>query len=431
MRDESGHVALCGGTVKRIAVGNANFLRILLILLLLIAALHVVACGSGTSGSTSLPPFNLYSSIAIADLNGDGKMDIATCYARIAGPPPHPGTVAIFLQDPANPGKFLPPATYAVGNDPVSIAVGDLNGDGKPDIVTANKILNTAGVGSNTISVLLQDPSHPGQFLPTATYNSANLVNSVAIGDLNGDGRPDLAVADSQGISILLQSSSSPGTFVPGNVLSVPSGVASVAISDVNGDNHPDLVVATAVNVMVFLANPAIPGSFLAPASYSAGQQPIFVAVADLNGDGKPDIAVADLGSPSNGTTTGTHVLLQNPAAPGTFLPSVDYSTGPRSLMLAIADLNHDGKPDLAVANFGSLTSAGSVSVLLQNASSPGVFQPAVNYPGTIDVVWVAVGDMNGDGRPDLVIGDGGILIRFQDPANPGQFLAPVLIATQ
>ncbi len=416
---------------------QSNPLRILL-LLLPIAALHLVACGSGVSGgsSVSLPPFNLYSSIAIADLNGDGKMDIATCYARVAGPPPHPGTVAIFLQDSANPGKFLPPATYAIGNDPVSIAVADLNGDGKPDIVTANTVLSAAGVGTDSISVLLQDPSHAGQFLPAATYNSANTVNSVAIGDVNGDGRPDLVVADSHGISILLQSSSSPGTFIPGNSLSVPCCTASVAISDVNGDNRPDLVAANGANVLVFLADPTTPGSFLAPTSYSAGQQPIFVAVADLNGDGKPDIAVADLGSASNGTTTGAHVLLQNPAAPGTFLPSVDYSTGPRSLMLSIADLNNDGKPDLAVANSGSINSSGnllpgSVSVLLQNASSPGAFQPAVNYPGTTDVIWVAVGDVNGDGKPDLVIADGGILIRFQDPANPGQFLAPVVVATE
>lgn len=417
---------------------QSNFLWGLFILLLPIAALHLVACGGRTNGvgSVSLPPFNLYSSIAIADLDGDGKMDVATCYARIAGAPPHPGTVAIFLQDPANPGKFLSPATYAVGNDPVSIAVGDLNGDGKPDIVTANTVLSAAGVGTDSISVLLQDPSHPGQFLPAATYNSANTINSVAIGDINGDGRPDLVVADSHGISILLQSSSSPGTFVPGNSLSVPCCTASVAISDVNGDNHPDLIVANGVNVLVFLADPTTPGSFLPAASYSAGQQPIFVAVADLNGDGKPDVAVADLGSPSNGTTTGAHVLLQDPAAPGTFLPAVDYSTGSRSLMLAIADLNNDGKPDLAVANSGSLTSSGnvapgSVSVFLQNASSPGAFQPAVNYPGTTDVIWVAIGDMNGDGKPDLVIADGGILIRFQDPANPGQFLPPVAIALQ
>jgi len=91
-------------------------------------------------------------------------MDIATCYATVNGAPPHPGTVAIFLQDPSNPGKFLPPATFSVGNDPVSIAVADLNGDSKPDIMTANTMLSATGAGSNSVSVLLQDSSHPGQF---------------------------------------------------------------------------------------------------------------------------------------------------------------------------------------------------------------------------------------------------------------------------
>ena len=412
-------------------------LRFFALIVSMMAIASLWACGGGGGGTIgSIAPFNFYTAVVVADLNGDSKMDIAACYARVAGAPPHPGTVVIFIQDPANPGRFLPPATYAVGDDPVSIAVADLNGDGKPDIVAANTMLSATGAGSNSVSVLLQDSSHPGQFLPAASYTSSNIINSVAIGDLNGDGRPDLAIADSAGISVLLNNSANPGTFVPGNSVQISGGAGSVAIGDVNGDSLPDLVVANSVNVQVVLADPSSPGNFWTPVSYQAGQQPIFVALGDLNGDGKPDLAVADEGSPSGATLFGVHVLLQNSAAPGTFLAPGNYAPSTITNMLAIADLNNDGKLDLATANLSggptiNGSPSGTVSVVLQTPTSPGKFQLQANYPGTSFVWWVAVGDMNGDGKPDLVTAEGGIVIRFQDPANPGKFLAPIVIAKE
>ena len=305
-------------------------LRVMVLLSAMTAVTQFCSCGSaGSSGGIVPQPFNQYSAVVATDMNGDGKLDIATCYSRVAGPPPHPGTVAIFFQDPANPGRFFPPVTYPVGDDSVSIAVGDLNADGNPDIVTANTRVSALGAGSNSISVLLQDGNHLGRFLPAAAYSSSNVVNAVLIADLNGDGQPDLAVADSSGISILLQSSANPGTFVPGRPIGVTGGVASIAIGDVNGDHLPDLVAANGSDALVFLANPTSPGNFMAPASYPVGQQAIFVALGGLNGDGKPDLIVADEGLPSSGTPSGVHVLLQDAAAPGTFLSPADYGSGP------------------------------------------------------------------------------------------------------
>jgi len=105
--------------------------------LLVCAALTLTACGGGgrgDGGGETIPPFDLYSSVAAADINGDGLPDVVAAYTHIAGPPPHPGFVAVYLQNGANPGHFLPASTYAVGNDPVSLAVGDLDGDGRADI---------------------------------------------------------------------------------------------------------------------------------------------------------------------------------------------------------------------------------------------------------------------------------------------------------
>ena len=405
--------------------------RLMELTMLAASALLSAGCGgqgNGSSGHGSANS-NLYTSIAIADLNGDGLLDIATCYTVVSnGSNAHQGTVQVFLQDSAHPGKFLSPANYSVGNDPFTISIGDLNGDGKPDIVTANASL---GANPNGLSVLLQNGN--GQFLPAVSYNTGNVVNSVAIGDVNGDGRNDLVVADSGGVSILLQDSASPGTFAPAKPISFTGGASSVAPIDVNGDGVPDLVAANGANVLVFLANPAVAGTFFPPASYAAGQQPIYVAVADLNADGKPDIAVADQGLPN--TTTGVHILLQDPSSPGTFEAPVDYANGSGSTELAIADMDGDGTPDIAAA------ASPNVSVLFGSIASLGSFPTINNYPGNPgqtafrqlppQVLWVAIGDMNRDGKPDLIFADDtGISIRFQDPVNRGKFLSATTVVS-
>jgi hypothetical protein len=401
--------------------------RLLQITVLAAGAPFFPGCGSGGSSSGGGNTL-LYTSLALADFNGDGKLDLATCYTVVGtGSNAHRGTVQVLLQDSAHPGKFLAPANYPVGNDPFTIAVGDLNGDGKPDIVTAN----ASTTNPNGVSVVLQNGN--GQFLPAASYSTGNVVNSVAIGDVNGDGRADLIVADAGGVSILLQNSASPGTFTAAGTVSITGGASSAAVSDVNGDGVPDLVAANGANVFVFLGNASALGTFLPAATYRSGQQPIFVAVADLNGDGKPDIAVADEGLPT--TTTGVHVLLQDPSSPGTFQAPTDYVTGSGSTELAIAEIDGEGTPDIAAA------SGTNVSVLFGSISSRGTFPTIDNYPGnpvqtgfgTVPpmVLWVAIGDLNGDGKPDLVFADDtGVSIRFQDPANPGKFLSSTTVVS-
>jgi hypothetical protein len=408
-----------------------RMIQMLFMLIAVLALGGLASCGAGAGGGpVGLPPFNMYWSVAVADLNGDGKLDIVGSYSKMAGPPPHPGVVAIYLQDAAPPGNFLSPVNYDVGNDPVALAIGDLNGDGNLDIVTANTIMNVDGTGSSSVSVLLQDAGNPGRFLSAVNYPTGFSPVGVAIGDLDGDGRPDLAVADTTGISLLMQNPAAPGTFLAATTISVGNGgTSAVAIADLNGDGKADLV-ATASGVSVYLQDPHSPGHFLSPASYAVGAQPIFIAVQDLDGDSRPDLAIANLGTPEDGSTASLSVLLQSPSGTGAFLPATNYTTGIRSYAVVAADLNGDGKADIVVANSGDL-SGSSVSVFLQDPLSPGTFQPAKNYAGSGVITCVAVGDMNGDNKPDLVIVDSGIVIRLQDPANPGQFLPPVVIASQ
>jgi len=238
------------------------------------AALALIACGGGGGGGGSgvIPPFDSYTAVAVADLNGDGLPDVVTVYAHISAAPPHPGYVAVYLQDAANPGHFLPPSAYPVGNDPAAVAVADLDGDGRPDIVTANAILSTNGAGDSTVSVLLQDGAHPGHYLPAVSYATGPDPVAVAIGDLNGDGKPDLAVADSSGISLFLQDAA--GRFLPRTIVATGGPCASVAIADLDGDGAPDLIATDAVSVLVLLQNSG-GGGFSTPVRYAAGQQPL------------------------------------------------------------------------------------------------------------------------------------------------------------
>lgn len=399
-------------------------------LALVVIAAALTCCSGGGGGE--IPPFNLYNAIVLGDFNGDGALDMALAATFIAGPPPHPGFVTVVLQNPSAPGAFLPGVHYPVGSDPFSLAAGDLNGDGRLDLAAASTTLNVSGTTPMPITLLFQAAASPGTFQPGVGLTGGLHNEGLAVGDLNGDGRNDIAVAAcSAGLLLFFQGPA--GTFSA--PVSLPAGTCpgAAAIGDLNNDGVADLAVATSDSagngrVLVLLQNPGSPGTFVSAGNLTAGLQPTALKLADINGDGFVDIAVANFGSPSDGSTASVSVLLQNPAAPGSFLPAATYVTGFRSADVAIGDLNGDGRPDLAVANWGMLGTTGSVSVLLQDPANPGVFLPARNYPGRSMPVGVAIGDLNGDGRPDIAVADDGAAVMFNDPHAPGTFLPSVLV---
>ena len=340
-------------------------------------------------------------SIAIADVNGDGKLDLVVAVADFL-PQGATGVVSVLLGN--GDGTFRAATTYGSGGAfAISVAVADLNGDGKPDIVVANCALtayNYCWNGSSGVGVLLGNGD--GTFQPVVTYDSGDAADSVAVGDLNGDGKPDLVIGSSLGAEARVLLGNGDGTFQPAVAYYAGSNGAAVALADVNGDGRVDLVVANygSNTVSVLLGNGD--GTFQQALSYgSGGYGTDAVAVADVNGDGKPDLVVANYGDGSVGVLLGR--------GDGTFQPAVTYSSGgslPTSI--AVSDVNGDGKPDLLVANYGSNV----VAALLGNGD--GTFQPAVTYNSCGGcTVWegpasVAVADLNGDGQPDLVLSNPG-----------------------
>ena len=291
----------------------------------------------------------------------------------------------------ASPLLFLPTVTYGSGGDGAqSLAVADVNGDGVPDLAIAN-------LYSSTLGVLLG--SSDGTFQAAVTYGSGGSgAESVALVDVNGDSKPDLVVANVSGVGVLLGNGD--GTFQA--VVSYASGGTlsnSVAVADVNGDGKPDLVVGNFnESVGILLGNGD--GTFQLGAIYSS-QAEFSVAVADVNGDGKPDLLLANL-------YNNVAVLLGN--GDGTFQAAVVYNPGGFDASSIVAhDVNGDGKPDLLITNWfvnnQNFMADGVVGVLLGNGD--GTFQPAVTYDsGGLQPSSIAVADMNGDGKPDLVVGN-------------------------
>jgi hypothetical protein len=350
-------------------------------------------------------------SVAVGDFNGDGKQDLAA--AGLGTYYPYQGTVSLLLGQ--GDGTFLPAQTFLAGSHPVSVAVGDFNGDGKLDLAVADYGDSYYGYAGG-VSVLLGKGD--GTFLPAKGYAAGDNPWSVAVGDFNGDGVPDLAVANSAvlggtpSVSILLGQGD--GTFLPAVNYAAGQRSYSVAVGDFNGDGKQDLAVANAWpsnTVSVLLGNGD--GTFLPALSSPAPGNPWSVAVGDFNGDGVPDLAVANYGS---GTVS---VLLGK--GDGTFLPAQSYAAGGASV--AVGDFNGDGIPDLAAA--GGPNSNGTVSVLL--GKGDGTFLPAQSYAAGDNPWSVAVGDFDGDGWPGLAVanpGSKGVSILLNDanwPGGPGR----------
>lgn len=284
--------------------------------------------------------------------------------------------------------SFGPASLYTVGASyPNSVAIGDVNGDNKPDIVTTD-------AGINSVSVLLGNGL--GAFgLPNVIGVGAVQPLSVVLEDVNDDGDLDIITADaaSSAVSVLLGNGAgafgSPGVFNVG-----AANPHSVVVMDVNGDGKHDIVTANAGsnNLSVLLGNGL--GAFGAPVMYGLGAaslQPASAAVADINGDGNPDIITANYGSNNVSILYGDGI--------GAFSLASEYSVGASGPFgIAVTDVNGDDRFDIVT----TATDSNAVSVLL--SSGPGTFEAPVLYDvGGLHPDGMDVADVDGDGNLDIV----------------------------
>jgi hypothetical protein len=365
--------------------------------------------------------------VVVADVNGDAKPDVivlncGNCY----GPPSitNPGSVGIMLGN--GDGTFQKAVTYGTGTaSPRFVVVADVNGDGNPDLVVANRCIDGGCLIEAVVAVLLGNGD--GTFQAAVAYNSGGLfAGAVAVADVNGDGKPDLIVGNwcsdpncDGSVGILLGNGN--GTFQP--VVTYPTGglyAFAVAVADVNADGKPDVLAITDVPVCsggscsfppaaaVLLANGD--GTFRAAVTYPVGgfDDPPFssmLTVADVNDDGKPDLIVES--SQCCGSANGVVGVLLG-KGDGTFKPVVSYQSaaGGQGSSVAVADVKGDGKRDIVTTDQDAGANGlnkGLVSLRLGNGD--GTFNAEQTYDsGGFLTNSVAVADLNGDGKPDLVV---------------------------
>jgi hypothetical protein len=377
--------------------------------------------------------------VAVGDVNGDGRLDLLV--ANHDSPDFYSnGTVGVLLGN--GNGTFQSAASYTSGGaGPRSLAVGDVNGDGNPDLLVTNECSNRNSSNSCTGLLSVLFGAGDGSFRPPLSYSSGGAIpTSIVLADINGDAKPDALISsqcDSResgcragSVSVLLANGN--GAFSAAiNYDSVGRTPNSVAAADLNGDGKLDVVLANqcrskdCTSGTVGLLFGKGDGTFDQGASYgSGGSQASWVAVADVNGDGRPDLLVANHCAAGNCANGIVGVLLQNPD--GSFQTAVIYGSGGYdTYSLGVSDLNGDGKPDLVVANQCSTNvncANGIVAVLLGNGD--GTFQPAVTYSSAgMFAFSIAIADVNRDGKPDLVVTN-----EYESSANQSNGTVAILL---
>jgi uncharacterized repeat protein (TIGR01451 family) len=309
--------------------------------------------------------------LVTGDLNGDGKTDLVVANAADK-------SVSVFLSN--GDGSFQQPQTLRVGTAPLGLSLADLNGDGKLDLITADP--------AGTVSVLLGNGD--GTFGPETDYPVATGAFALAVADLRHNGTRDLLALSPEGASVLLGNGD--GTFGPAQTVSFSgSDLSALAVGDVDGDGYPDLVVTDLADSTVKVLRGNGDGSFGTATSYAVDPLPASVVLAHLHGAGNLDLAVA---STANGTVS---VLPGN--GDGTFGTANDYAVGTEPTTLLAADINGDGNVDLVTANAGT----NDVSVLPGNGD--GAFGAATSLGVGAPPSALAAVALTGD-RLDLVTAD-------------------------
>ena len=344
--------------------------------------------GDGTFGQTAYAVQNETAAIEVGDLDGDGRPDVAT----VGRTGDSGGKLSVFWGN--GDGTLSAGADYGLPGAPSLLRFADVNGDGRTDMVTASSDMTTVtvllGMGGGTFANVETD---------AGTQPSA-----MALGDVNGDGRLDLVVAHADQTSgagsttVLLGQGN--GTFTNKSTSPVCDGPQSVSLGDLNGDGRMDMVVACNGLVAGYVAEGGISvllgkgdGTFAKPVGYIGAYGMDSVAMGDLNGDGKADLAVV-----GSSTISSVEVLLGK--GNGILTTPVDFTTPWSARSVALVDINRDGKLDAVTEDDASGTSAGAgITILLGNGD--GTLAPRIDYP--IDARALAFGDMNGDGRLDLV----------------------------
>ena len=398
-----------------------------------IVCASIASCGGGGGNGGGGSGFSgtIYHQVAAGDLDGDGLVDLAAIAVVYASA----GTsieLQILLQDPANHGHFSIAQRLPLTTSAGALAIADLDGDNRLDVVVSEP-------GADQVRILLQD-STPGHFTVGETRPAPTHPTRVAVADIDQDGAPDIVVAVDEGVIALRQDPAVPGTFPFQTVIDGTQGSGfalavkyqSLAVGDLNGDGLPDVATVRAdSNARIYLQSATTPGAFMAVRLGLSLPEPTAVVVGDLDADKFDDIASGGISGYAGSAIA--PLRLQNAGQPGTFLAPYQVPIGDVGEVraIAIADVTGDGLPDLVFGK--SWVDYGIVDVWAQSGppfvlQRVGVFSDIKLAKNPGNLTSMAVADLNGDGLPDVAVVDGELSCLFNDPASPGHFLAAVRV---
>ncbi|MEX1275436.1 MAG: FG-GAP-like repeat-containing protein [Bacteroidota bacterium] len=343
-----------------------------------------VVGGTTTSLTVTVPAGATYSPVTVADPSRNGvSVSSSPFVPTFAG------------GDIFSSSSMHPKQDFAIGANAKALAVVDLDGDGKPDLIASNADDNTVSVYRNTGSV--------GVIMLGARQDIAagTTPHSIAVGDFDADGKQDLAFVNSTGLSFsILQNTSTSGviSFAARRDYALPADPKGLALGDFDADGGIDVAVGFPAEIRVFRSTGSF--NFASPVILAVTNTLEALAASDFNNDQKPDIAAVSSGA-------NLLTVFQNASSPGSisFGGGVGYTTGVFPRAIVAGDLNNDSRVDLIVAN-----NSGNTVSYFRNASSGG----GVSFQAKSDVttgnapMGLAVGEMNGDGKMDLIVTNSG-----------------------
>jgi len=313
---------------------------------------------------------------------------------------------------------YGPKVDFNTSNLPFSVVLGDLNTDGKPDMVVINQFSASIGVFKNTDNNGngVGGNINSSSFAPRLEYSTAENPWFAEICDVDGDGRPEIIVANNglpSSVSVFHNTGNGNNISFSDKVDFLTGyGPTSVAVADLDNDGKPELVTSNRGGSISILKNKCTPGtinsgSFAAKVDIAASASSRFIAVGDIDADGKRDLIVTN-------ELTNKVSVFHNISTPGrlttsSFAAKVDFTVGTNPVLAALSDIDGDNKPDIIVANAGS----NNISIL-RNTSSQGVISGS-SFAGKVDFVssarpyTIAIADVDGDGKPDIISSNTGV----------------------